>query len=129
MKVFLVVMILVAMFSTANGSDRGLVVVDRDGNSAITYGQSHALVIGISDYTNGWPDLPGVPKDINQVSDALEKQGFFVNKVIDPNHEKLLEAFDNFISSNGMNPENRLLIYYAGHGHTIRLSYGEETVY
>ena len=39
------------------------------------YEQSHALVIGVSDYTAGWPDLESVTKDVEAVSAALEGQG------------------------------------------------------
>ena len=30
------------------------------GETVGLYEESHALVIGVSDYTNGWPKLPGV---------------------------------------------------------------------
>ncbi|MCY7377262.1 MAG: caspase family protein [Pyrinomonadaceae bacterium] len=40
------------------------------------YKASHALVIGMSDYTNGWQKLPGVKADVAAVQAALEKQGF-----------------------------------------------------
>ena len=32
------------------------------------YEASYALVIGVSDYTGGWPDLPGVKTDVEAVS-------------------------------------------------------------
>jgi hypothetical protein len=35
------------------------------------YEQSHALVIGVSNYTGGWPRLRGVREDVRQ---ALEEQ-------------------------------------------------------
>ena len=48
------------------------------------YEQSHALVIGVSDYTAGWPDLESVTKDVEAVSAALEGQGFNVVRVLQP---------------------------------------------
>ena len=42
------------------------------------YVESHALVIGVSNYTNGWPKLPGVIGDVSAVRDALETHGFNV---------------------------------------------------
>ena len=36
------------------------------------YEQSHALVIGVSDYTAGWPRLRGVKDDVLEVSEALQ---------------------------------------------------------
>ena len=61
------------------------------------YEQSHALVIGVSDYTAGWPDLESVTKDVEAVSAALEGQGFNVVRVLDPTKLKLVAAFSNFI--------------------------------
>ena len=80
----------------------------------------------VSDYTNGWPDLPGVSTDIKQVSDALEAQGFIVEKITDPNGSELKEAFNSFISRYGRADGNRLLFYFAGHGYTRAMSYGDE---
>ncbi|HIL14751.1 MAG TPA: caspase family protein, partial [Deltaproteobacteria bacterium] len=53
------------------------------GESVRLYEQSHALVIGVSDYTNGWPKLPGVRKDVKAVTAALETHGFNVEVVED----------------------------------------------
>ena len=36
------------------------------------YEQSHALVIGVSDYTAGWRRLRGVKDDVLEVSEALQ---------------------------------------------------------
>ena len=36
------------------------------------YEQSHALVIGVSDYTGGWPRLREVREDVREVRQALE---------------------------------------------------------
>ena len=36
------------------------------------YEQSHALVIGVSNYTGGWPRLRGVREDVREVRQALE---------------------------------------------------------
>ena len=40
--------------------------------------------------------------------------------------DQLEIAIEDFIFEKGVNPENRLLIYYAGHGHTMKLGYGGE---
>ena len=92
------------------------------------YEQSHALVIGVSDYTNGWPDLESVLQDVEEVSAALEGQGFNVEQVLNPTKRELAAAFGDFIDEYGYDPENRLLFYYSGHGHTVK-NYGEEMGY
>lgn len=113
----------------ASESGRGIVPVpllDRVGTQAGLYKESHALLIGVSDYTAGWPDLPGVLVDIPQIRNILERHGFNVTTVKNPTHKALTEAFTDFINRYGQGKDNRLLIYFAGHGHTVKLSYGAE---
>ena len=88
------------------------------------YAESHALVIGVSEYTNGWSRLPGVKEDVKEVSSALTENGFAVTVVENPTLEEMEIAIEDFIFEMGANADNRLLIYYAGHGHTMRLAYG-----
>jgi len=106
-----------------------VIIPDRDGKPIQLYKGSYALAIGISDYTNGWPDLPGVNKDVEEVKNILEKHGFHVVVKMDLDHLALAQAFDDFISQYGHDAENRLLFYFAGHGHTVRTNYGEELGY
>lgn len=40
------------------------------------YDESYALVLGVSNYTAGWSDLPGVLADIKAVCHVLQEQGF-----------------------------------------------------
>jgi len=42
------------------------------------YGESHALVIGIDKYTQGWPILSEAVNDAKLVADELRKKGFNV---------------------------------------------------
>ncbi len=100
------------------------------GNQPTTlYQQSHALIIGISDYTNGWPDLPGVQNDVVAVQGALEKHGFNVVTKINLTKEMMDDAFSEFISQYGQEENARLVIYFAGHGHTVKTSYGDKLGY
>jgi len=39
---------------------RGMVIKTAEGKEVGSFESSYALVIGESDYTEGWPDLPGV---------------------------------------------------------------------
>ena len=99
-RLFIVLLTLLLIPATALAS-RGIDVVsikDKSGNEVGLYKESHALVIGVSDYTAGWPDLPGVKKDVRLVKDALEKAGFNVVVVEDPDRVGLLKAFDAFIT-------------------------------
>jgi len=102
-------------------SQRGVSRVEIKTSSGETVGlyeESHALVIGVSDYTNGWPDLRSVVKDVESVGIALEEHGFQVTKVLNPTKIELNTAFQSFIDQYGFDENNRLLFYFAGHGYT-----------
>ncbi len=101
----------------------------QDESISYIYEESHALIIGISDYTNGWSKLAGVKEDVTEVQRALENNGFEVQLLKDPDKQQLEATIEDFIFEKGANPENRLLIYYAGHGHTKTLGYGGEMGY
>jgi uncharacterized caspase-like protein len=105
--------------SSAN-ENRGLRIAftDQSGQSVGGYKNSYALLIGVSDYTAGWPDLESIPSEIAQVEALLALQGFVVEKVLNPDTRKLRAAFEDFIGRYGYDKENRLLFYYAGHGFT-----------
>jgi hypothetical protein len=118
--------------SSAQTDNRGLDIVKiraEDGQEIKLYDKSYALVIGVSDYTAGWPKLPGVKQDVEAVARALERQGFQVTTVLNPDSAELDKSFKTFIDQYGLNVENRLLFYFAGHGHTIKQSYGDEMGY
>jgi hypothetical protein len=124
---FLTFFLASAFMVSSAGAQRGIVPVsikDKAGNQVGLYKGSYALIIGVSDYTNGWPNLPEVKKDLIAVGDALEQIGFLVYKSLNPQRKDLEEAINGFISKHGYEKDNRLLIYFAGHGHTIVPKYG-----
>lgn len=89
-----------------------------DGNEVPLYKGSYALVIGVSSYIN-WPSLPNVARESSDVSAALSRQGFRVRYIIDPTGEVLQKAFRDFFADFAGDSDNRLIIYFAGHGHSI----------
>ena len=118
----------------AHAQDRGVqqapvLIEDAAGEQVGLYRESHALLIGASRYHNGWPELPGVPEDVEAVRRALETLGFQVTVVTDPDNTQLRIAFDEFISAHGNEVDNRLLFYFAGHGHTRKQAWGAEMGY
>jgi formylglycine-generating enzyme required for sulfatase activity len=120
--IFILVSMLVSAFIVSSAmASRGIVPVsikDKSGNEIGLYKESHALVIGVSDYTNGWQDLESVPGEVNDLVSALEAQGFHVVKVLNPNSEALEKSFKDFIDQYGFDPDNRLLFFFSGHGYT-----------
>jgi|GEM_PF-3809081 len=93
------------------------------------YKGSYALLIGVSNYTAGWPKLPGVLQDIEDIEKTLKSHGFEVFILKDPDSVHLVSGIKDFINRYGLEAENRLLIYFAGHGHTEKLAYGDEMGY
>ncbi|MFH1937760.1 MAG: caspase family protein, partial [Bacteroidota bacterium] len=122
---------LVVLSGSLCSQDRGMkpVQVPLDGKTTTLYSNSHALVIGASDYHSGWTQLPGVRDEINLVKSALERNGFAVEVVMNPTTDQLYKAFTDFISNYGQEVDNRLLFFFAGHGYTLKTTYGEELGY
>lgn len=127
-------MLTVALASTAaSAQQRNLEVVQLQvpGQPAQRlYGESHALVIGASNYRGGWSRLPGVPGDVVAVSRLLRQQGFnSVKELPDPSYAQLDAALREFITERGGRADARLLIYFAGHGHTLTTAAGNKIGY
>ena len=94
------------------------IIRDGSGHQVGLYKESHALLIGVSNYTAGWPKLESVPGEIDEIEAGLRKQGFHVKKVSDPTGDELRDTFDQFIDQYGFERDNRLLFFFSGHGHT-----------
>jgi hypothetical protein len=117
--VFLYPLILHARIHKAeNGRGIEIVIRDKQGKQVGIYKGSHALVIGVSDYKTGWPDLENIPREIVQVEEALNKHKFNIVKVMNPDSEALENAFKDFINKYGYDEQNRLLFFYTGHGYS-----------
>jgi hypothetical protein len=103
-----------------SGCSLSFAVQDNSGKEIVSFSCSYALVIGVSNYSNGWPALPSVKNDIKAVVKILERNNFQVTKVLDPNSSELEAAFENFIRDYGFDEKHRLLFYFAGHGYPIK---------
>jgi hypothetical protein len=93
-----------------------------DGAVVASFSESHALVIGESEYTNGWRRLPGVKEDVVAVKALFEEMGFTVETLQDARSRELREGIQNFFDKYGFNPNSRLILYFAGHGATLTLA-------
>lgn len=128
MSPFILMSFLVAL-STAQ--DRGVQIkaTTSSGQSIDLYNESHALVVGISEYTAGWPSLSNALKDAYEVQSLLEKKGFKVTLLKNPSSAQLKAGIETFIATAGLDQNNRLLFYFAGHGHTEKKAYGSSVGY
>jgi hypothetical protein len=124
--------LLFCLGSECHGQDSELrdIVLERPDEILRSFKGSYALVIGNSEY-RGWPRLPGVADDVRSVSDVLRRNGFVVTVVENVSREEMERAISRFIDSVGTDAasyDNRLLIYFAGHGYTQIPRYGGEAM-
>jgi len=92
----------------------------RDGEKVTLYQKSKALVIGMNGYDGrGWPRLSNGIGDAEAVGKALEAQGFEVTLKKDLKSDELDLTLKRFFVLEGDDPNARLLLWFAGHGHTI----------
>lgn len=107
-----------------------LAVTAPDGTEVTRFTSHHALIIGNSRYTAGWQPLPGVVEDIAAVQGALERQGFAVQVARDLTRAQMDETITAFVAERGQDPSGRVVLYYAGHGQTLKNPQGgQETGY
>jgi hypothetical protein len=116
---FYMMMVLVGS-GVLSAQQRGieLLIKDKSGKKVGFYQKSHALIIGVSDYTGGWPDIESIPDEIKKLKRSLSDHGFKVQIIMDPDSKKLFQAYTLFLNQHGYNPDNRLLFFFSGHGYS-----------
>ncbi len=124
----IVVCIVVTSFRSPHAEDRGITVKIRAEDSISApvietlklYDKSYALVIGIDTYTSGWPPLHNAVSDAREVATELENRGFEVIFKKNLKADGLQQSLKKFFAIKGSDPEARLFLWFAGHGHTIK---------
>jgi formylglycine-generating enzyme required for sulfatase activity len=128
MKMLILVLVTVlGLASLANAATRGIEVVLKsseaqgapDAGTVRLYGASYALVIGIDEYTNGWQRLYTAVEDARRIAKELRGKGFEVTLKLNLKADQMRTAMREFFAKKGKDPQARLLLWYAGHGHTI----------
>ncbi|MGD9809195.1 MAG: caspase domain-containing protein [Deferribacterales bacterium] len=94
-------------------------------NADELYSESAAFVAGVYDYSGGWPDLPGVRMDIDAVSESLRSAGFTVDEYSNLTKTGFKNKLEQFLNKYKNIKNARLLVYYAGHGHTMTEASGK----
>ncbi len=110
--------------SSILATTRGISVVSKKGQSLYFYKDYHALVVGVGEYTMGWPNLPGAEKDAREVATSLKELGFTVKLILNPTSNKLKSTLNAMAFGMGRHKNRALLLYYAGHGETLELADG-----
>ena len=93
------------------------------------YSGYYALVIGCSEYRNGWRRLPNGVKDAREVTDVLKKLGFDVKLVENPGSQQLNDALNGLVPPAERDRDRAILVYFAGHGHTLEEYDGKKLGY
>ena len=98
------------------------------------YANSWAIVIGIDDYAK-WPKLHYAVRDARGVSKTLiDKFGFAPERVVTlenaaATRSGILAAFHNKSAHGGVQKNDRIFVFFAGHGATRHLSSGRDLGY
>lgn len=98
------------------------------------YSDSWAVVIGINDYAK-WPKLQYAVKDAQAMRQMLiEKFSFAAERVISlsdgqATRNGILAAFHERLAHGGMKKNDRVFVFFAGHGATRKLTSGRDVGY
>ena len=83
------------------------------------YAESHALLIGISDYGAVFPSLGNAERDVARLQDVLAHEHnarWEIRTLLgsEATRERIVDALTNL--TRDAKPDDRLLVYFAGHG-------------
>ncbi len=98
------------------------------------YEKSWAIVIGIDDYAR-WPKLEYASRDAQAIADTLTGQfGFPSSQVIvlknqQATRNNILAAFHDRLADGRTQKNDRVFVFFAGHGATRRLASGRDLGY
>jgi len=81
--------------------------------------RGHALLIGVSGYTSGWDQLSSVKNDLHDLEEGLAPYFETVETVQSPTAAKIRAKMGEFLMRQWNRPDERLFIYYSGHGFTV----------
>jgi uncharacterized caspase-like protein len=102
--------------------------------AATGYANSWAIVIGIDEYKK-WPRLQYAVRDAASVGQLLvQKFGFASRRVVTLKNEQatragILAAFHDQLGHGAVQPNDRIFVFFAGHGATRKLSSGRDLGY
>lgn len=125
-------------FAAWNGRDFTVRKAARNAEStaAVTtgYKRSWAIVIGIDDYAK-WPKLSYAANDAQAMAQTLTgKFGFPSQQVIvlkdkEATRNNILAAFHDRLAHGGLQKDDRVFVFFAGHGATRKLASGRDLGY
>ena len=85
----------------------------------LPFGDSVAFLVGVGDYEHLEPQLPFVENDLEDLRDFLLEHAGFDRVYVARDQVASRELVEEYMANHfrrSLNPEDRLLFYYAGHG-------------
>ncbi|MDD2775998.1 MAG: polysaccharide deacetylase family protein [Gallionella sp.] len=98
------------------------------------YGNSWAIVIGIDQYAK-WPKLEYAAHDAKALRQSLVERYAFANDHVfslingDATRNNILALFHDKLAHGGIQKDDRIFVFFAGHGATRKLSSGRDLGY
>ncbi len=93
--------------------------------------EDRALLIGVGDYQIGSASLPGIEHDLRLMREVATKFGYGSQQIkVLKNERATLAAVERALKQwlvEGVNPDDRVLIYFSGHGSRTWDESGDET--
>lgn len=132
-KALILLLGLAAVSSHPFAQTRGFKLITPTGEELRPFSTSWAIVVGIDKYKGKMPDLKHAVKDARGVASLLmDDLNFDSDNVIelynrDATRENILQAFDR-VATQGQE-DDRVLVFFAGHGITKELRTGRERGY
>lgn len=119
-------------FAVDTADQRGVRIDGREPQTFVQeqYGRAWAVVIGVNEYGTDIPRLKYAVPDATAVGDLLEKQGFTVARLFDrqATRNRILEVLGDELPLK-VKPNDRVAIFYAGHGETKSVEGAQEMGY
>ena len=124
--------VILSLASAALAEKRGVKIEGKDPAAYIStlYGKSWAVVIGVNEYQHNIPKLRYAVADAQAIGEELERRGFTVIRLLNQQAtgERIRAVLGDELPAR-MKPEDRLLVFYAGHGETRTISGGQPMGY
>ena len=121
-------------FAVPKGAQAAAAAAPGPAAAAGGYSQSWAIVVGIDEYAR-WPRLQYAVRDARSVRETLiQKFGFAAERIVtlenkEATRTNILAAFHDKLAHGGMQKNDRLFVFFAGHGATRKLTSGRDLGY
>jgi len=84
------------------------------------YSGYYALIVGCGNYRSGWPMLPNPVKDAREVAATLKNMGWKVDVLENPEGRLFRRKLNQLIVGPGRDKNKGILLWFSGHGYTLK---------